>query len=358
MPQEPLSIQAALDLAFKNNPELRLAGLSVDKAQIQRDNAFDMVDHFPPMGLGTFVFNQVFNGYQQAEIGLNTAKKGEEAAGDKLTKDVIEAYTDALTDYNNMKSMEMTVKNVRDLHKVSDVASRTGFISPYDLESSSAGLQQAEEGYRAMQRAYEGSIANLASLLGQHPNWNPLLTSKPLITNFERGELVNDIILGSSESVLVWTKKALLDLEKSKEDWILPGLTNEEKQIDKTTAELNYEDAKRTARLLIEQMYYGIDTIEGQIEMAELVYKKALKDEEVARLKYEVGLIPKLSIVPGSESLEARVLDVSQAEIKLDNLKLQLANLKSQYKFMIGEQVFAEADWTAPPALEDEADKK
>ena len=143
-PSEPLTIQAALELAFKNNPELRLAGLSVDKAQIQRDNAFDMVDYFPPMGLGTFVFNQVFNGYQQAEIGLNTAKKGEQAAGDKLTKDVVEAYTEALTNYNQMQSMEMTVRNIRALHVVSNVANQVGFISPYDYDGSVTGLEQAE----------------------------------------------------------------------------------------------------------------------------------------------------------------------------------------------------------------------
>ena len=346
-----------MELAFKNNPNLRLAELEVEKAQILRDDAYDYVDYFPTEGVVTLAFNQVFNAYQQAEIGLNTAKRAKLAAKDQLTKDVIAAYTEALMNYNNMKSMELTLKNTRDLHTVSSVAGKVGVISSYDFDSSITGLQQAEEGYRAAQLTYEGSIANLGSLLGQHPDWDPVLTSNALITTYEREDLSIDIIHGSSESVLVWTKQALLDIEKSKENWILPGLTSEERKIDMSTAELNYEDAKRTSRVLIEQMYYGIDTIEGQIKLAELAYEKAMKDKELAQLKYDLGLIPRLTLTPGADSLESKILAVSQANTQLCNLKLQLANLKAQYAFMIGEDVFEEADWTAPPVAANETEK-
>ena len=346
-----------MELAFKNNPNLRLAELEVEKAQILRDDAYDYVDYFPTEGVVTLAFNQVFNAYQQAEIGLNTAKRAKLAAKDQLTKDVIAAYTEALMNYNNMKSMELTLKNTRDLHTVSSVAGKVGFISSYDFDSSITGLQQVEEGYRAAQLTYEGSVANLGSLLGQNPDWNPILTSEALITSYEREDLSSDIIHGSSESVLVWTKQALLDIEKSKENWILPGLTSEERKIDMSTAELNYEDAKRTSRVLIEQMYYGIDTIEGQIKLAELAYEKAMKDKELAQLKYDLGLIPRLTLTPGADSLESKILAVSQANTQLCNLKLQLANLKAQYAFMIGEDVFEEADWTAPPVAANETEK-
>ena len=349
-----LSIQEALELAYSNNPDLRLAELGVKKSQILRDDAIEAINYFPTAGLVSTAFNQVFNGYQQAEISLNTAKRAEQAAHDQITKEVIVAYTEAVKNLNNMQSLELTLKNTKDLHVVSSVANSIGFISPYEYDKSITGTQQVEEGYRAAKLNYEGSIATLRSLLGQHPDWTPVLTSEALITGYERGELSTEIIKGSSESVLVWTKEALLDIERSKEDWILPGLTNEMQEINLNTAELNYEDAKRASRVLIEQMYYGIDAIQGQIKMAELAYQTALKNEEVARLKYDLGMIPRLSLIPGADNLESTILATSQAKINLSNLKLQLANLKAEYAFLTGESVYDDGDWSAPPATETE----
>lgn len=349
-----LSIQDALELAYQNNPDLRLAELEVRKAQILRDDAADALTWLPSEGVVSKVFDQIFNGYQQSEIGLKTAKRAEKAAQDQIAKEVITAYAEALKNYNNLQALELTLKNTKELHVVSSVANKVGFISPYEYENSITGTQQVEEGYRAAKLTYEGSIANLRSLLGQHPDWSPVLTSEALITKYERGELSTEIIKGSSESVLVWTQEALLDIEKSKENWILPDLSSEMKEINLTTAELNYEDAKRTSRVLIEQMYYGIDAIEGQIKMAELNYQTALKNEKVARLKYELGMIPKVSLIPNAENLESAVLAAEQAKINLSNLKLQLAGLKAEYAFLTGESVYDDADWSRPSAAETE----
>ena len=351
---EALSIQAALELAYKNNPDLRKAELDVKKAQIMRDDTADALTWFPSAGVVSTAFNQVFNGYQQSEIGLTTAKRAEQAAHDQITKEVVAAYAEVLKNFNNMQNLELTLKNTKDLQRVSSVASSIGFISSHDYDNSLTGTQQVEEGYRAAQLTYEGSIANLRSLLGQHPDWTPVLSSEAVITDYERGELSLEIIKGSAESVLVWTQEALLDIEKSKEYWILPGLSSEMKAINLTSAELNYEDAKRTSRAIIEQMYYGIDAIEGQIKMAELAYQTALKNEEVARLKYDLGMIPRLSLIPGAENLESTVIATSQAKTNLSNLKLQLANLKAEYAFLTGATVYDDADWSAPPAVEAE----
>lgn len=346
-----------MELAFENNPDLRLAELGVKKAELQMEDIIDLVDYFPTYGRVTTEYSQVLNTYYQAEVGLKTAQRAELAAKDQIATEVIAAYTEALINDNNRQSLQRTLENTRDLHNVSNVANRVGFISPYDYETSTTGLQQMEEGLRAAQLAYEGSIANLRTLLGQSPDWKPVLTSEALITDYARGELSNEIIIGASESVLVWTKEALLDIQKNQEYWFVPGLSREMQEVNLDTAKLDYADAKRTARLMIEQMYYGIDTIEGQIKMAELTYQKALKDEEVARLKYDLGLIPRVSLVPGAESLEGKVIAVSEASMNLSNLKLQLANLKAQYAFMTGRDVFDEADWTAPPVVGSETEE-
>ena len=352
--KEELSIQTALEMAFRNNPDFRLAELEVRKAELQMEDIIDLVDYFPTYGRVTTEYSQVLNAYYGADIGLKTAQRAKLVSKDKIAAEVIAAYAEALINENNMHSLQRTLANTRDLYQVSNVANRIGFISTYDYDNSTTGLQQMEEGLRASQLAYEGSIANLRTLLGQHPDWTPVLTSEALITEYARSELSNEIIVGASESVLVWTKEALLDIEKNKEFWFIPGLTREMQEVNLDTSELSYADAKRTARLTIEQMYYRIDTIEGQIDMVELDYKKALKEEKVARLKYDLGLIPRVSLIPGADNLESAVLATSQAATNLSNLKLQLAGLKSQYTFMTGREVFDAADWSTPPMVEAE----
>lgn len=352
--KEELSIQTALEMAFRNNPDFRLAELEVRKAELQMEDIIDLVDYFPTYGRVTTEYSQVLNAYYGADIGLKTAQRAKLVSKDKIAAEVIAAYAEALINENNMHSLQRTLANTRDLYQVSNVANRIGFISTYDYDNSTTGLQQMEEGLRASQLAYEGSIANLRTLLGQHPDWTPVLTSEALITEYARSELSNEIIVGASESVLVWTKEALLDIEKNKEFWFIPGLTREMQEVNLDTSELSYADAKRTARLTIEQMYYRIDTIEGQIDMVELDYKKALKEEKVARLKYDLGLIPRVSLVPGADNLESAVLATSQAATNLSNLKLQLAGLKSQYTFLTGREVFDATDWTVPPVVEAE----
>jgi outer membrane protein TolC len=345
---EALSIQAALDLAYKNNPNLRLAELNVKKSQLLRDDAFEALEYFPTAGLVTNAFDQVFNAYQQTEIGLATAKRAEQSAQDQITKEVIETYSEAVKNYNNLNYLEMNLKHTKNLQRVSSVAHTAGSISSYEFDNIIVGTGQLEESVRAAQLNYESSIAALRSLLGQHPNWAPVLTSEALITDYERGDLSAEILKGSSESAAVWSQKALLDIEKSKENWVLLGVSSEMKDINLKTAEQNYADAQRTSRVLIEQLYYGIDAVEGQIKIAEMAYKKAVKDEEIARLKYDLGIIPKLSLIPGAESLDSPLLATDKAKTDLSNLKLQLAKLKAQYAFLTGAKAFSTTDWSTP----------
>jgi len=351
-PMEPLSIQAAIERAQKNSPAMRLTELEVQKAQINRDDAAEAVNWLPTEGVVTPAFDLVISSWQQSEIGLTTAKRAEQAKKEEIAKDVLTAYISALKNYNNLMSMEQTLKNAKDQELVRNIALNAGILSSFDYDSSWIATKQMEEGYQATQMAYEGSIADLRSLLGESAVWTPVLTSEAIITEYPRNDLNVEIVAASSESVLVWTKEALLDIEKSKEDWYIKGISSEMKQINFDTAQLNYEDAKRTVRALVEQMYFTINALEGQIVMAELKHNEALRQEELARLKYNLGMIPRISMIPGDTNLESTILAVHQTQIDLDNMKLDLASLKAQYAFMTGRNVFDEADWTAPPVEE------
>lgn len=343
---DTLTIQNALDIAYKNNPDLRKAGLEIEKAQILRDDAAKAVTWIPTGGLINPAYQQIFNGYQQAEIGLSTAKKAETSEKDRITQEVISTYTNVLKSYNTMEGMKISLEDLQHQKRVAGMSKGLGLMADIDYEKLDAGIKKAEEGYKATNAGYESSLANLRYLLGQNPNWNPVLTSRAILETYPRNELSIELSRGTSESILVWTSKALLDIEKSQEHWVLPNVSSDMRYINLHKAEINYEQAKRDAKAIIEGLYYGIDTIEGQIQAAEVAYITALKDLQVAELRYDVGMIPRYSAMPGVQTLSSAMVEAENARLELENLKADLAEMKANFAFLTGQTVYNAEDWS------------
>ncbi|NLU48037.1 MAG: TolC family protein [Syntrophomonadaceae bacterium] len=347
--EEPIlkvTIDDALQIAYANNPDLRKANLEVEKAQIQRDDAAKYVTWIPTGGMVVPAYQQIFNAYQQAEIALTAAKKAQASEKKRVTQEVITAYTKALKDYNTMESTRIKLQDLENQKRIAGMSMGLGLISELDYQKLDSSIKQAQEGYKSAQAAYESSIASLRYLLGKGEDWNPKLASRAVLDTYNRHELNVELSRGLSESVLVMTQKALLDIEKSKEDWILPNVSSNMQKINSGMAEINYEQAKRNAKATIEQLYYGIDALEGQIQAAESALATAQKDLEIAELKYEVGVISRYAI-PGADSLSAAEVTAETARMNIENLKADLAQMKAQFAYLTGQEPYDPADWIA-----------
>ena len=345
MVSTPLTIQEALDTAWSNNPDLRKAQLEVEKSEISRDKVFEAVTWIPTGGLVVPAYQQVFNNYQQAEIGLSVAKKTEKLEKDRIAKDVIAAYTLALNNFNRMELAYETYQDMQERAKNNSIANSIGLSSDYDYEQFSVVMKQAEQGYRAAQVAYESSIAELRQILGRSSEWNPRLTSQANLSTYQRESLSLELTRAMSESVLVWSKEALLDIEKSKQNWVLPNLPGNMQQINLDMAEIDYEQAKRSARVTIEGLYNTIDLLEKQIAVAELNLQSTEKDLSIAELRYELGVISKNGLIPGGQDLASVQLKAHNAKVELQSLKSQLAQAKAEYAYLTGKEVFNIQDW-------------
>lgn len=342
-----ITLEDALQIAYANNPDLRKVELEIEKAQIQRDEAIKGVDWIPEGGMIDPDYQTIFNLYQQAEIGLTTAKKAKASEKDRITQEVISTYTKTLKDFNTMESTRLTLQNLEHQKRITGVSMGLGLVSDVDYKKLESGIKQAQEGYKATQAAYEGSMASLRYLLGQSEEWNPVLTSRPILNSYSRNELSFELNRGMSESVMVWTQKAFLEIEKSKENWIQANISSQMQKAITGVAEINYEQAKRNAKATIEQLYYGIDAFEGQIQAAQAKLATAQKDWEIAQLKYDVGVIPRYSMVPGTDTLSAAELEVETARMDLENLKADLAQMKAQFAYLTGQTPYDPGDWTA-----------
>ncbi|NLG32309.1 MAG: TolC family protein [Syntrophomonadaceae bacterium] len=333
-----LSIEQALDKAYKTNPDLRKATLNVDKTEIIRNDAAEMVTWIPAGGMVMPAYQQIMNGYQQAEIGHQTAKKIEKTARDGITYNVVSVYSTALTNYNNMEMARVKLEDAKRQLTMSSVARAVGTMAEFDYEKAKVGIEQLEEAYELDKAKYEGSISKLRSLLNESQSWQPDLSSRPVLAQYKRNELGIEISRGLSESKDVWSAEAQLKIEESQQPWVIPGLSSKMQNLNLELAQVDYEKSKRDTRAAIEELYYMLDTMEGQIAVGEKAYETAAKDVKIAELKYDLGLIAKIHLS------SAQVAE-QNARINLENARATLAQYKAQYALLTGQQVYSADDW-------------
>jgi outer membrane protein TolC len=338
-PNNSFSIEQALDKAYKTNPDLRKATLSVEKSEIIRNDAAEMVTWIPTGGMVSPAYQQIMNGYQQAEIGYQTAKKVERTARDGITYNVVSAYCTAVTNYNNMEMVRVKLEDAKRQVTMSSVARAVGTLAEFDYEKAKVGIEQMEKDYERYKAQYEGSIARLRALLNESESWQPDLSSRPTLAQYKRNELGIEISRGLLESKDVWSTEAQVKIEESQQPWEIPGLSSKMKNLNLELAQVDYEKSKRDTRASIEELYYMLDTMEGQIAVAEKAYETAAKDMKIAELKYDLGLIAKsaLSTVQVAEH---------NARINLENARAGLARYKAQYALLTGQQVYSADDWS------------
>jgi outer membrane protein TolC len=342
---ETLTIQQALNIAYSKNPSLRKSNLEVEKYQLLQEQAVKGVTWIPTGGLSDPSYQEIVNHYQQVTIGLDTAKKARDAQQQALTKDVISAYIKALKNYNEVQKLNLQFKNTESLVRIGGIARTVGSMSNHDYETADTGLAQLREALEAQKAAYDASVAELRSILGEADQWKPVLTSRAILNQYKREDLATEISRAIDASVLTLEAKSKYDLEKSKERWIIPNVTSEMKDVDLEVAGINYEQTKRDAKATIEGLYYGIDALEGQIQAAESALAIAQKDLEIAQLKYDIGAIPRYSMT-GTDSLSAAEVAAETARMDLENLKADLAQMKAQFAYLTGQTPYDPGDWT------------
>lgn len=338
-PNNSLSIEQALDKAYKTNSDLRKATLNVEKTEIMRNDAAEMVTGIPAGGLVIPAYHKVINSYQQAEIGYQTAKKVERTARDGITYNVVNAYCTAVTNYNNMEMLRVKLEDAKRQLTMSSVARAVGTMAEFDYEKAKVGIEQSEEAYELEKAKYEGAISRLRSLLNESESWQPDLSSRPVLAQYKRNELGIEISRGLLESKDVWSAEAQLKIEESQQPWIIPGLSSKMQSLNLELAQVDYEKSKRDTRASIEELYYMLDTMEGQIAVAEKAYETAAKDMKMAELKYDLGLIAKIHLS------SAQVAE-QNARINLENARARLAQYKAQYALLTGQQVYSAGDWS------------
>lgn len=354
---EPLSIEAAIEMAAKNNPGYRQALLQLEKSEIIRDKTSEAVSWIPERGLVDPQYQDLVNKYQQSLIGYDTAKKSLDAQKDILAKDVISAYTGCLKNYNNLNYARINLKDMERQTQISGIARTVGIVNDFEHQNIDTAFKVVKEQVKAQEASYNAAVASLRALLGKDDGWQPELTSRPIISNYARNELETELSRAANESILLLEKKAKYDIEKSKEHWVLPNQNSEIKSIDLELSSAEYEQARRDTKSTVESLYWNINALEGQVEAAQKAYNMAEKELELAQIKYEMGIISEYSLEPSGNALAPAKVGYEKARKDLENYRVDLVQAKANFATLTGQQVYSAEDWSNTSSIQN-TDKK
>lgn len=344
---EELSIADAVAIATSKNPEVTSLKLQVDRANILRDDAADLVTFFSPDQLLVNPEGQmIVNSYEQLTIQLKTLKKQLESEQGRVEKDVVNAYTAALMAANDMEATKLTLAEMDQQKKLFDLAQGLGMVSTFDHNTLLRKVEQLEDGLKIQEKQYAASIATLRALLNQSSDWDPVLTSQPVLREYPRQSLATEFTRAADQSVLMLGAQTARDLEQIKVYW--PSFDGQDAymdQIQRNVKDLEYEKTKRDTYATVEQLYHGMDALEMQIGLSQKQLEEKQRDLGLQQLRYDLGMIPLRSMQPGAETLESAQNAVTKAQLELKSLQAGLAANKANYAYLTGQTVYSKTDW-------------
>lgn len=341
-----LSIEEALNRAYKYNPDLRKAELQLDRAEILLEEAGKAVTFLATGDIAVAPGMRVaVNNYEQALIGYRTAKKAAEAEQARMEKDVVVAYAGVVKSLNQIELAQIALENYEQQAKLNQLAIVHGVLSNYDNQMSLLSLKQLKENVKLAEAAHQMAMAKLRNLLFQRPDWNPVLTSRPVIEQYKREDVSVEISRGADESIMQLAAKQAMDLENIKQYW---GTLNQTDpymdKINRYLKELDYEQAQRDTRSTISELYHQSDILQQRISMGNIDLKQKEENFKINKLKYDIGIIPFRSITPG-ENMASAQLALSNKQLELENLRADLVMVRANFGYITGQQVYSKLDW-------------
>ncbi len=325
-----LSLQEAVYLAVKNNPEIELADLAVKKAQNEYDGASDVAykleyDYVQTHQIGVIKWVNP----KATEVALALAKKRQELAEKTLRLNVETAYYNVLKAERNLAIKREGLKYFQDQSKIALTAFKIGTKAKVDVTIA----ESAVAGYQAQvtneENNYRIAVMELNRITGLDLDTPLKLTTKLSIekigSTIKLDETIKKALVDNIEILSV---KKNLELAEVKYDVAKKfGLSAYDTTgIEKKIAEANVRKQELATTAVVKQSYLSLFSMERMIEWQTKEVEKAAENARVFLLRYNAGL---------ATSLEAKkaTIDLEQAEENLAETIYKYNLLKSQFKY-------------------------
>ncbi len=321
---EELSLKEAVDLAVKNNPDIKIAELSVKRAEAEFENVEDTADDIKADKVNSYQLALAKwvnpKAYDNAVI---MTKKQSEVTRKKIMLDVENLYYNVLKAERNLSIKREGLNYIQDQLKVAQSAYKLGTKAKLDVNTIEAAVAASQAQVVSEENNYRVAVMELNRIIGLD-----LDTPLKLTTKFTVEKTVNTIKVDETikkaleDDIQILEVKTGQELAKIKYDvakkFYIGGVTIfDTAEIDNSIAETKVKKQELATVSAVRQAYLTLSSLEKKVDWNNKEVEKAQENARIYKLKYEAGL--------------ATSLDVRKAALDLEEAKTNLANTIFDY---------------------------
>lgn len=331
-----LTVDEAIDMAIKDNPQLKACLEKKEDNKIQLKGARETKSQFRDLKnipiTSAYELVYIKNGYY-----VHSYEKALELSDYEYRQIEAQIAYNVTQKYFTLKNCEKLVEIAKNSYKLvkenldnANLSYELGIISKSELDSAKVGLMQAEFTMESYINNYDIAKEDLKiALRKNNENCNFVLTSELTVNDFTTN-LSEDLIIAENSRYDITALKVNYELSKEFLDLTLGAATTRKSaaQSSYITAEYNYTNNKSLILLGIKSSYNNISATRNNTILTEENLKLKKNDYNIAKIKYEQGLITNSEILTSLNN-------VYTAEVEYENSKLNYVLAVDKYKYDI-----------------------
>ncbi len=321
-----LSLDEAVELALQNSKALQQAENNIDKAKIERDDAWDTYNavlfstHIP----GTDMYVSLPTGADpqglvfKTDLAWKTAQKDCDTLKEQIMADVHKSYFNILQLQAQLEAVKQSLASKERDWQDTKARWRAGMDVIFNVNQKRAAIVAEKANQVKVEDALQKGYADLAQLVGLPEGSSPELS---LDVAFQPVKVDNldqaiDQIIDSSPDI--WKAEQAVELQ---EDTYAMLNSADVDRYNLRNARISADMAKDGLRKGLLGAYYSILDLESAYEAAREGVEIAQEALRIAHLKYEVGMATKGEVLA--------------AEAALTGAKQQLLGLTIQHELAV-----------------------
>ncbi|MCX5779827.1 MAG: TolC family protein, partial [Firmicutes bacterium] len=326
---EVLTVEEAIDLAYANRNDVKLADLTLQAANISGDIAWDNasealqaaeIDNTGQFIGGIDSWNQVYT----SEYNLQVARKNYDTKRESVKFSVYQQYYNVVTALDSTDAQRLSSQQADQKLKIAELRYLLGMDTKATLYSSQQQAASAAGNYATTQQSLDQKYIALMEYIGKPVSSRPALvrelTYTPIVVSNPEQKFAQIV----KDSPSVWLAKKSLDLTQETSDSSV-GPEGDLTDINLEKADISIITTRDAMIDTTRSLYYNILSVEEAYATAVASAKSADEALRVAKLMYEVGLGIKLDVT-------AAEIAANSAHQTLDSLSYQHAILAMAFE--------------------------
>ncbi|GAB6275453.1 MAG: TolC family protein [Peptococcaceae bacterium] len=317
-----LSLSEAIKRALTASSEVKTAGLNIDKAYEQREDAADLVKFTPTGGNIDPQTEAAFYGLVQTDLYWRIQKKDYEAKQDSVVFDVYQKYIGILKALEEVQTAEVSLSRDEENLRVVKVSQRVGLVTASAVIGAGAKAAASRESLAAAQEELTKAYVAFNQLVDLWPEDRPVLTDKVFYSPLQIDNLDTEAARAVGASRDLWKLKQNISIQKLDLNFFSKPYDIEKYDVD--IAELTSFEAEKKIKELTRTLYHDIRALEEQYAAAIQGLQATEEAWRIAKVQYAVGMITKAKLKEAETA-------VYEAKNSIGALTCQHAVLKASF---------------------------